>query len=433
MPKITFLGAGAFNFTRNLVSDVLLFPELADSEIALMDIHEGRLHTAEVVCRKISEALKLDTKITATLDRRQALDGADYVIDTMKVGFYEPCTVTDFEIPKKYGLRQTIGDTLGIGGIMRGLRSIPVLMAFCKEMEELCPDAWLLNYSNPMAINTGSVLQRTNIKAVGLCHGIQGSIRDLAKCFGIPKEEINYRAAGVNHCAWFLTLQHNGVDLYPRLKQLIDEDEFKDKDRVRFEILRKFGYYGGESSEHMAEYVPYFIRPGKEDLLERFAVPLDEHPRRMQNNMAKWAEEAQRLEDPNESIGELKRSSEYGALIIHSIETGTPRVIHGNILNRDHITNLPNGACVEVPCLVDKNGVQGTVVGDLPTQCAAITMTNLSVHLLTQQAAVTLKKEDVYRAALLDPLTSQNLTMDETVAMCDELIAAHGDWLPKFE
>jgi alpha-galactosidase len=433
MRKITLLGAGAFNFTRNLVSDILLFDELADSEIALMDVHEGRLRTAEVVCRKIAEALGLETKITATLDRKRALEGANYVIDTMKVGFYEPCTVTDFEIPKKYGLRQTIGDTLGIGGIFRGLRSIPVLMAFCKEMEEVCPDAWLLNYSNPMAINTGSVLQRTKIKAVGLCHGIQGSSHWLAECLGIPREELAFIAAGVNHCAWFIKLEHNGVDLYPRLKQLIDEPEFVEKDKVRFEMLRKFGYYGGESSEHLSEYVPYFIRPGRADLLERFRVPLDEHPRRMQANMARWGQEAIRLEDPNESIGEVKRSSEYGSLIIHSIETGTPRVIHGNILNRDHITNLPNGACVEVPCLVDRNGIQGTVVGAMPVQCAAITMTNVNVHLLTQKAAMTLKKEDVYRAALLDPLTSTNLTMDETVAMCDELIAAHGDWLPKYD
>ena len=435
MPKITFMGAGSCVFTRSLLGDILQFPELGESEIALMDIDQERLRVAEILAHKVAEALNVKPRIGAYTDTKKALDGADYVINTIQVGGYEPSTVIDFEIPKKYGYRQTIADTLGIGGIMRGLRTIPVLVGFCRQMEELCPDAWLLNYTNPMAINTGAVLQQTSIKAVGLCHGIQGAHGWLARCLGVPREELAFVAAGTNHCAWVIKLEHKGRDMYPRLRQLVAEgkEEWTHNDLVRFEMLKKFGYYGGESSEHIAEYVPYFIRKDHPELIDRFSVPLDEYPRRCIRQNEGWDEMARKFTDPNESIGEIRRSAEYGSLVIHSTETGVPRVIYGNILNQDHITNLPNGACVEAPCLVDLNGVQGTVVGDMPAQCAAITMTNINVHLLTQKASVTLKKEDVYRAALLDPLTSANLTMDETIALCDELIEAHGDYLPRFE
>jgi alpha-galactosidase len=433
LPKITFIGAGSCVFTRNLLGDTLQFPELADSEIALMDIDPDRLRTAEILAHKVADKLGAPAKISATLDRKKALKGANYVINTIQVGLYKPCTVTDFEVPKRHGLKQTIADTLGIGGVFRGLRTIPVMVAFCHEMEKLCPDAWLLNYTNPMAINTGAVLQQTSIRAVGLCHGIQGSQHWLARCLGMPPDELTFIAAGTNHCAWFIKLEHKGVDLYPKLRKLVEEGaDFVAHDKVRFEMLRKFGYYGGESSEHLAEYVPYFIRNDHPELIDRFGVPIDEYIRRCISADNAWHDMARRFEDPNEDIGEIRRSHEYGSLIIHSIETGTPRVIYGNILNRDHITNLPNGACVEVPCLVDRNGVQGTVVGAMPAQCAAITMTNVNVHLLTQKASVTLKREDVYRAAFLDPLTATNLTMDEIIAMCDDLIAEHGDWLPKF-
>lgn len=434
MPKITFIGAGSCVFTRALLGDILQFPELGDSEIALMDIDEERLKVAEVLAHKVADALSVNPRVSAHTDRRKALDGADYVINTIQVGGYEPCTVIDFEIPRKYGLKQTIADTLGIGGIMRGLRTIPVMVGFCREMEELCPDAWLLNYTNPMAINTGAVLQQTSIKAVGLCHGIQGAHHWLSHCLGVPPEELTFVAAGTNHCAWFTRLEHKGVDLYPKLRRMVVEGaEFVQNDPVRFEMLRKFGYYGGESSEHMAEYVPYFIRKGRDDIIEQFKVPIDEYIRRCIAQNAGWDDMARNFMDRNEPIGEIRRSHEYGSLIIHSIETGAPRVIYGNILNKGHITNLTQGACVELPCLVDRNGIQGTVVGDMPTQCAAVTMTNVNVHLLTQKASVTRKREDVYRAALLDPLTSTNLTMDETVAMCDELIEAHGDYMPKFD
>ena len=434
MPKITFIGAGSCVFTRTLLGDILQFPELAEAEIALMDIDEGRLKVAEVLAHKVADALNVKPKVTAYTDRRKALAGANYVICTIQVGGYEPSTVIDFEIPKKYGLKQTIADTLGIGGIMRGLRTIPVQVAFCHEMEELCPDAWLLNYTNPMAINTGAFLQQTKVKGVGLCHGIQGAHHWLSHCLGVPADELTFIAAGTNHCAWFTKLEHKGEDLYPKLRKLVAEGaEFVANDPVRFEMLRQFGYYGGESSEHMAEYVPYFIRKGREDIIERFKVPIDEYIRRCINQNAGWDEMARKFMDRNEPIGEIRRSHEYGSLIIHSIETGVPCVVYGNILNADHITNLTNGACVEVPCLVDHNGVQGTVVGAMPTQCAALTMTNVNVHLMTQQASVTRKREDVYRAAMLDPLTCTNLTMDEIVSMCDDLIEAHGDYLPKFD
>ena len=433
MAKITLIGAGSVVFTKTLLGDILQFPELGDSEIALMDINADRLKIAEILAHKLADALKVKPKITAYTDRKAALKGADYVINTIQVGGYEPSTVIDFEIPKKYGLKQTIADTLGIGGIMRGLRTIPVMVAMCRQMEKLCPDAWLLNYTNPMAINTGAVLQQTGVKAVGLCHGIQGSHGWLSQCLGLPQDEVSFVAAGTNHCAWFMKLEHKGKDLYPRLKKLVAKGaDFVKNDPVRFEMMRRFGYYGGESSEHTAEYFPYFIRKGQEELIERFNVPIDEYITRCISQNEKWDEMAKGFMDKNEPIGDIHRSTEYGSGIIHSIETGTPRVVYGNILNNNHITNLPNRACVEVPCLVDHNGIQGTVVGDMPEQCAALVRTNLNVHMLTQKASVTLKRDDVYQAAFLDPLTATNLSMDEIVSLVDDLIEAHGEYLPKF-
>lgn len=434
MPKITFIGAGSVIFTKTLLGDILQYPELANSEINLMDIDPERLRVAEVLAHKVADALKVKPKIKAFLDRKKALKGANYVINTIQVGLYEPCTVIDFEIPKKYGLKQTIADTLGIGGIMRGLRTIPVMVDFCREMEKLAPGAWLLNYTNPMAINTGAVLQQTGVKAVGLCHGIQGMHRSLAKFLDIPQEELAFLAGGTNHCSWIIKLEHKGVDMYPKVRRMIMEiPPEEEKDHVRREMLRRFGYYGGESSEHLAEYLPYFIRPGREDLIEKFHVPIDEYIRRCIHQNARWDEMARSFLDPDSSVEVTRKSHEYASKIIHSIETGEPSVVYGNILNRGHITNLTNGACVEVPCLIDLNGVQGTVIGDLPEQCAALVRTNMNVHLLTQKASVTRKREDVYRAAFLDPLTSANLSMDQIVAMCDELIEAHGDYLPEYD
>jgi alpha-galactosidase len=433
VPRITFIGAGSVIFTRNLLGDILQYPALADSEINLMDIDPDRLKVAEVLAHKVAEALNIKPKIKAFTDRKKALKGANYVINTIQVGGYQPSTVIDFEIPKKYGLKQTIADTLGIGGIMRGLRTIPVMVDFCHEMEKLCPDAWLLNYTNPMAINTGAVLQQTNVKAVGLCHGIQGMHRGVAKFMDIPQEELAFVAGGTNHCAWLIELTHKGKDIYPEFRKKAAELQPPERDRVRIEMLVRFGYYGGESNEHLAEYLPYFIRPNRDDLIEKFNIPIDEYIRRCINQNERWDEMARGFLDRNEKITEIRQSAEYGSRIIHAIETGIPCVIYGNILNNNHITNLTNGACVEVPCLIDRNGVQGVVIGDLPEPCASLVRTNMNVHLLTQKASVTRKREDIYHAAYLDPLTATNLSMDQIQAMCDELIEAHGDYLPKFD
>jgi len=430
MPKIAMIGAGSTVFAMNISGDILSFPELAESEIALMDIDAERLRVSEIMVRRIAEYLGVNPTIKAYSDRRAALDGADYVINMIQVGGYEPCTVTDFEIPKKYGLKQTIADTLGIGGIFRALRTIPVMLSMCRDMEELCPNVQFLNYVNPMAINTGAVLKASKIRAVGLCHGIQGSAWWLSQCLGVPEDELEFIAAGTNHMAFMLKLAHKGRDLYPKLKQMAEEGgEYVEKDKVRFEILRRFGYYGGESSEHLAEYVPYFIRRDREDLIERFGVPIDEYIRRCIAQIEWWEKTRDKLVSGDEPL-EVKRSKEYGARIINSMETGEPCVIYGNVLNKGLITNLPPNCCVEVPCVVDRNGVQPTVVGDLPPQVAALVRTNVNVHELTIEAALTGKKEYVYHAAMLDPHTSAELTIDEIYSLVDELFEAHGSWIP---
>jgi alpha-galactosidase len=348
----------------------------------------------------------------------------------IQVGGYEPCTVTDFEVPKKYGLRQTIADTLGIGGIFRALRTIPVILDMCKDMESVCPDTWFLNYVNPMAINTGAVLKATKINTVGLCHGIQGSAWWLSHILGVPLEELTFLAGGVNHMAYFLKLEHKGVDLYPKLKEITAEGgEFYHRDPVRFEMMKRFGYYGGESSEHTAEYVPFFIRRDREELIKRFDVPLDEYPRRCVEIIESWEKMREKMLNGEDEL-KHERSSEYGSYIIHSIHTGTPRVIYGNVLNYGSITNLPDKCCVEVPCLVDRNGIQPTVIGDLPPQVAALVRSQVSVQDLTTQAALTGKKEYVYHAAMMDPHTAAELTMDEIHSLVDDLFEAHGNWIP---
>lgn len=430
MPKIAMIGAGSTVFAMNISGDILSFPELAESEIALMDIDPERLRISEIMVRRIADYLGAKPTIKAYSDRRAALDGADYAINMIQVGGYEPCTVTDFEIPKKYGLKQTIADTLGIGGIFRALRTIPVILSMCRDMEEVCPYVQFLNYVNPMAINTGAILKGSKVRAVGLCHGIQWSAWWLSQILGIPEEELTFIAAGTNHMAFVIKLEHNGVDLYPRLRQIADEGgEYVEKDRVRFEVFRRLGYLGGESSEHLAEYVPYFIRRDREDLIDRFGVPIDEYIRRCIGQIEWWEKMRDRLLSGEEPL-EVKKSKEYGSSIIHSMETGEPCVIYGNVLNRGLITNLPDGCCVEVPCLVDRNGVQPTVIGDLPPQVAALVRTSVNVHELTIQAALTGKKEHVYHAAMLDPHTAAELTLDEIWSLVDDLFAAHGEWIP---
>ncbi|MGQ0603477.1 MAG: alpha-glucosidase/alpha-galactosidase [Anaerolineales bacterium] len=436
MPKITFLGAGSTVFAKNLLGDILSFPELANSTISLMDIDSERLRTSEIVAHKVAEFFGAKPKIDATLDRRRALDGADYAISMFQVGGYKPSTVIDFDIPKKYGLRQTIADTLGIGGIMRTLRTIPVFLDICKDMEALCPDVTFLQYVNPMAMNCWAINRASKIKTVGLCHSVQGTAEQLAGDIGVPLDEVNYLCAGINHVAFYLKFERDGQDLYPLIREAGRNGTFGRRDRnladkVRYEILKRTGYFVTESSEHFSEYTPWFIKRDRPDLIEQYEVPLDEYPRRCEDNLADW--EAQRAAFER---GELEitheRSHEYGSLIIHSMETGQPRVVYGNVANCNLIDNLPAGCTVEVPCVVDKNGVQPTRIGALPPHLAALMQTNVNVQSLAVEAALTRKREHIYHAAMLDPHTAAELSLDQIWALVDELIAAHGAMLPEY-
>ncbi|HNP71756.1 MAG TPA: alpha-glucosidase/alpha-galactosidase [Kouleothrix sp.] len=430
MAKITFIGAGSTVFAKNLIGDILGFPELANSTISLFDIDAERLRTSEIVARKLAATLGANPTIEATTDRRRALDGADYAICMIQVAGYKPGTVVDFEIPKKYGLRQTIADTLGIGGVMRGLRTIPVLLDMCRDMEELCPNVTFLQYVNPMAMNCWAISRASSIKTVGLCHSVQHTAHELAHDIGVPFEEINYVCAGINHVAFYLRFEHNGASLYPRIRQVIDENRVPGHNRVRYEMFKRLGYFVTESSEHFSEYTPWFIKRDRPDLIERFNIPLDEYITRCENQIAGW-HAMKALYESDEPI-EVRRSPEYGSLIIHSIETGTPRVIYGNVPNHGLIDNLPQGCCVEVPVLVDKSGLQPTKIGALPPQLAALMQTNVNVQALTVEAALTRKREHIYHAAMLDPHTGAELDLDQIWSLVDDLIAAHGDWLPQY-
>ena len=460
MAKITFIGAGSTVFAKNLLGDILSFPELQDATISLFDIDPLRLRTSEIVARNIANTLDANPTIEASLDRRAALTGADYAISMFQVAGYKPGTVVDFEIPKKYGLRQTIADTLGIGGIMRGLRTIPVFLDICRDMEELCPDVTFLQYVNPMAMNCWAINRASSIKTVGLCHSVQGTAEQLAHDIGVPIEEINYTCAGINHMAFYLKFERNGENLYPRIRQVLDEDRVPDWNRVRYEIFKRVGYFVTESSEHFSEYTPWFIKRDRPDLIETFNVPLDEYIRRCEVQITGWDFMRQKLENPDadlleqftaamekagvppehmpwvihefEHLNEVHRSHEYGSGIIHSIETGQPRVVYGNVANRGLIDNLPQGCCVEVPCLVDRNGVQPTKIGALPPHLAAMMRTNANVQELVVEAALTGKREHIYHAAMLDPHTAAELDLDQIWHLVDDLIEAHGDWLPKY-
>jgi alpha-galactosidase len=431
MPKITFIGAGSTVFAKNLLGDILSFPELAESDIALFDINEERLRTSEIVANRVAQAANAKPTITSTTNRREALDGADFAICMIQVAGYKPGTVVDFEIPKKYGLRQTIADTLGIGGIMRGLRTIPVLLDMCRDMEELCPDVTFLQYVNPMAMNCWAINRATKIKTVGLCHSVQHTAWELARDIGIPLEEINYVVGGINHMAFYLRFERDGEDLYPRIRQVVAENRVPEWNRVRYEMFTRLGYFVTESSEHFSEYVPWFIKRDRPDLIEEFNIPLDEYIRRCENQIADW--EKQRVALEGGAPLEIRRSVEYGSEIIHSIETGKPRVVYGNVANNGLIDNLPQGCCVEVPCLVDTNGVQPTKVGTLPPHLAALMQTNINVQSLVVEAALTCKREHIYHAAMLDPHTAAELSLDQIWSLVDDLIAAHGDWLPQYQ
>ncbi len=437
--KITFLGAGSTIFARNVIGDCMCSEALRDSEFALYDIDPQRLEQSRVILEAMQKEKGGYGKITCFAgveQRKAALKGADFVVNAIQVGGYDPCTIIDFEIPKKYGLQQTIADTLGIGGIMRALRTIPVMEDFARDMEEVCPDALFLNYTNPMAMLTGYMLHHTGVNTVGLCHSVQVCAKSLLETVGLEEklEGCKTLIAGINHMAWLLEFKDKfGNDLYPEIKALV-EDKLNDPDctnKVRLDYIKHFGYYCTESSEHNAEYNPFYIKSKYPELIERYNIPLDEYPRRCINQINAWKNEYQEI--LSSGIKAHSRSLEYASHIMESIVTNTPYEIGGNVLNTNHlITNLPADACVEVPCLVNGNGVTPCYVGNLPVQCAAMNMTNVNVQLLTIEAAKTHKLDHVYQAAMLDPHTGSELDIDSIKKMVDELIVAHGDWLPKF-
>lgn len=434
--KVAIIGAGSTVFMRNIVRDLLQQPALISTHIALQDIDSKRLQESQLVAKQIISALKVPATVSASMERREVLQGADVVITMFQVGGYKPSTVVDFDIPKKYGLRQTIADTLGIGGIMRGLRTVPVLVDIARDMRELCPNALLMNYVNPMAILSLAVQRMVpEIQYVGLCHSVQGTAEELAHDLGVEPANLVYTCAGINHMAFynqFTQLLPDGSteDLYPRLKALAAAGKVPDGNRVRYEILRKFGYFVTESSEHFAEYSPWFIKRDRPDLIEKFNIPLDEYPRRCEKQMADWAAELQRIETEHDI--EIKQSREYAASIINSLATGEPSVIYGNVLNKGLIDNLPADCAVEVACLVDRNGVQPVKFGPVQPQLAALMRTNINVQQLTVEALMAEDPEYIYHAAYLDPHTSAELDLDQIHDLVDDLRRAHGDWLPKF-
>ena len=440
MIKITFMGAGSTVFARNVLGDCMCTPALRDSVIALYDIDEERLEDSYIILsamnKNVNEGRAKIEKYCGVENRKDALRGANFVVNAIQVGLYDPCTIIDFEVPKKYGLRQTIADTLGIGGIMRGLRTIPVLRDFAADMEEVCPDAWFLNYTNPMAILTGYMQRYTKIKTIGLCHSVQSCTKDLFNNLGM-EDKLEGRKeliAGINHMGWLLEVQDkDGNDLYPEIRKRAAEKNAAEKhtDMVRFDYIKNFGYYCTESSEHNAEYNCFYIKDKYPELIEKFNIPLDEYPRRCINQIAGWKAEKERILDDGNITHE--RSGEYASYIMESLVTGNPYKIGGNVLNTGLIDNLPADACVEVPCLIDGNGIHPCHVGRLPVQLAAMNMTNINAQLLTINAAITQKREDIYMAAMLEPHTAAELSIDDIKAMVDELIEAHGEYMKEYK
>ncbi|MEN6478823.1 MAG: alpha-glucosidase/alpha-galactosidase [Anaerolineales bacterium] len=499
MTKIAFLGAGSTVFAKNVLGDCMHAPALQGAELALIDLSPVRLKESELLITRLNQEIGAGCTIKSYLstDAAEALADADFAVNAIQVGGYEPSTVIDFEIPKKYGLRQTIGDTLGIGGIFRALRTIPVMLDYCHIMEQVAPKVQLLNYSNPMAMLTGALLKGSSVRTVGLCHSVQGCATHLCRELDLPTDDLQWQVAGINHQGWLLEISRHGVDLYPEIKRRAELPEYKMRDAVRFEQMKWFGYYHTESSEHAAEYTPWFIKAKAPELIERFGIPLDEYPRRCRLQIQQW--ELQRRIITGESIEGLslfgqdkpegpmtehlkrylqhfldttpgleqvsvddlfdaavtgqslkvgdrdvlrellesqlfrhERSSEYASHIMEAMVTDVPYTFGGNVLNKGLITNLPTDACVEVMCVADRSGVHPTYVGDLPVQLAALNRTSINVQEVTIQAALTRKKEHIYQAAMLDPHTAAELTIDEIVAMCDDLIEAHGDMMPQF-
>ncbi len=437
--KITFMGAGSTVFARNVIGDCMCSEVLRDSIFSLYDIDADRLEESRTILEAMREQKGGKAQIECYCgveNRKDALRGANFVINAIQVGLYDPCTIIDFEVPKKYGLQQTIGDTLGIGGIMRTLRTIPIMKDFADDMAEVCPDALFLNYTNPMAMLTGYMLRYTPIKTVGLCHSVQHCTKSLFDTLKMDykPEECTELIAGINHMAWLLEIKDkDGRDLYPEIKSKIDE-QINNPDcnnKVRLEYIKHFGYYCTESSEHNAEYNPFYIKSKYPELIKKYNIPIDEYPRRCINQIARWKEDYKNILETG--FKDHTRSFEYASHIMEAVVTNTPYQIGGNVLNTGHlITNLPENACVEVPCLVNRYGINPCFVGELPVQCAAMNMTNINVQLLTIEAAHTLKKEHIYQAAMLDPHTGSELDIDTIKKMVDDLIETHGDWLPKY-
>ncbi|MDU2489995.1 MAG: alpha-glucosidase/alpha-galactosidase [Clostridium celatum] len=438
--KITFMGAGSTVFARNVLGDCMCTPALCESEIALYDIDEERLKESELILKAINSNVnesRADIKSYLGVEnRKEALKDSTFVVNAIQVGGYEPCTVIDFEIPKKYGLKQTIADTMGIGGIMRALRTIPVMDSFAKDMEEVCPNAYLLNYTNPMAMLTGYMQRYSKIKTIGLCHSVQVCSEHLLKDLGM-EDKLEGRKeliAGINHMGWLLEIYDKyGNDLYPEIKKraLEKNNNEKHEDMVRYEYIKHLGYYCTESSEHNAEYNPFFIKSKYPELIDRFNIPLDEYPRRCVNQIKGWNDERDSILNDGKITHE--RSHEYASYIMEAIVTGKPYKIGGNVINIGLIDNLLSDACVEVPCLVDNMGIHPTHVGKLPTQLAAMNMSNINAQLLTIEAAVTKDRQKIYQAAMMDPHTAAELSIDDIIKMCDEMIEAHGDYMKEYK
>ena len=442
MTKISIIGAGSTVFMRNIVTDILLEPIFADCEIALQDIDEKRLKTSQLVVDKITQTLGVSPKVTATLSRRDALRGSDFVILMIQVGGYKPSTVIDFDIPAKYGLQQTIADTLGIGGIMRGLRTVPVLTDIARDMEELCPDALMLQYVNPMAINCLALSHLApELNYVGLCHSVQGTAADLARDLGEDIADIDYDCAGINHMAFYTRFEKinkdgSREDLYPRLMAVGENQDFGPNwdgctNHVRYEVLKRLGYFVTESSEHFAEYTPWFIKSHQPELLQEFNIPINEYIRRCEKQIGEWDEQEKELLANQSLICE--KSVEYAARIITSMVTGEEDVIYGNVLNKGYVPDLPANSCVEVPCITSKGKLTPQSVPALPLHLSRLMQTNISVQQLTVEALVTGKKDAIYHAAMLDPHTAAELSLDQIWHMVDDLLEAHQGWIPEFK
>ncbi|MDJ0626747.1 MAG: alpha-glucosidase/alpha-galactosidase [Rhodobacter sp.] len=437
MPKITFIGAGSTIFMKNIVGDCLHFDSLADATFALMDIDAARLEESAIVARKMIQAMGTGARVETHLDQRAALEGADFVVAAFQIGGYKPCSVTDFEIPKRYGLRQTIADTLGIGGIMRGLRTVPHLWKLAGDMAQICPGALLLQYVNPMAINTWALAARyPQIRQVGLCHSVQNTVQELAHDLDLPEDEITYRVAGVNHVAFFLDLAHGGESLYPRLRDGYRAGRLpkppllmpRCPNMVRYEVMEHLGYFCTESSEHLAEYVPWFIKSHRPDLIDRFGIPLDEYPKRCEEQIADWAQQAEDYKGPKPI--DMAKSHEFAADIMNAAATDTPLRFYGNCTNTGQIPQLPLRAAVETPCVIDAGGVRPETVDDIPPQLVALMRTQINVQELTVRALLDEDPDHIYHAAMLDPHAAAELDLRQIRAMVDDLLAAHHDWLP---